>query len=305
MIRHLTSVDDFLDNDCNEIFRLASKFEKGGDFRNLCNGKFLEIAFFKPSIRTMNSLEAAISNLGGSLKKLDPQVFNDSRYDIETALRSLVPGSHIMAVRYENQDLDLTTLASRFPIPLINAMAGKEHAVGGFWFYYSLSKRFDLSKIKIGVYGLAGESQPLRAIIKLLGRFGATFFEDSVIDEFKTSEKIIKSIQESGGNLIRSHLNEFLGKIDVLIICEGGQTESLDRDLMKKYLKIFRTITMKEISKIKEDSLVITITPRRLEDDRDTVDKEVIKDKRFFDDILMNETVFVHMAVIHYLLNCV
>ena len=185
-------------------------------------------------------------------------------------------------------------------------MAGYEHAVGAFWFYYSLSKRFDLFKIKIGVYGLAGVSQPLRAIIRLLGRFGATFYEDSIIEEFETPNEIIEHIREHNGNVIKSRLNDdVLRNLDVLIICEGGPTESLDQNLVKKYLDKFRVITMNEISKMRENAIVITVTPRKLQDGRETIDKEVQNDMRFFDNRLMNETVFVHMAVIHYLLDSV
>ena len=57
---------------------------------------------------------------------------------------------------------------------------------------------------------------------------------------------------------------------------------------------------MNEISKMRENAIVITVTPRKLQDGRETIDKEVQNDMRFFDNRLMNETVFVHMAVIHY-----
>ena len=105
MVRHLTRVDDFTKKDCSEIFKLASEFESGGDFRNLHDGKMLEIAFFMASNRTIESFKDAMKNLGGNSKISVSKTTNISNEYVIKTLRSLISGSDIMAVRYENQDL--------------------------------------------------------------------------------------------------------------------------------------------------------------------------------------------------------
>ena len=69
MPRHLTSLDDLTSAELKDILNISAELKqkyKAGERPVLYPGRVLAQLFEKPSLRTRNSFEAAMINLGGS-----------------------------------------------------------------------------------------------------------------------------------------------------------------------------------------------------------------------------------------------
>ncbi len=130
MPRHLTSLDELTPSELHEILRTAAELKqnyKEGHRPALYPGRVLAQLFEKPSLRTRNSFEAAMINLGGSgifltMKEagLDGR---ESLADIATVLSSY---SDVITMRTFSHQLieDFTRFSS---CPVINALSDERH----------------------------------------------------------------------------------------------------------------------------------------------------------------------------------
>jgi len=130
MPRHLTSLDELTPGELHEILRTAVELKQNyneGNRPALYPGRVLSQLFEKPSLRTRNSFEAAMVNLGGSgifltMKEagLDGR---ESLADVATVLSSY---SDVITMRTFSQQLieDFTRYSS---CPVINALSDERH----------------------------------------------------------------------------------------------------------------------------------------------------------------------------------
>ncbi|MFA6896065.1 MAG: hypothetical protein WC242_02525 [Candidatus Paceibacterota bacterium] len=310
MPKHLIKAEDFTKEDYLEVCRRAKIFqegiEKGKDFTHLCPGKVLATLFFQESTCTSTILQSAIIRLGGGFVGISGTAGTydaSGEEDIEDFLRSYAPACDIMAVRHKSLNLD--DFSADFPIPLVNAMCGSdEHTNGSLTMIYSLSRRnFDFKKSTVGFYGMTKSSRPIKAMIKMLSIMGVTMYEDPVIDEFETPPHIKDFVKKTGGQLIRGKLEDFISKVDSLIIMEGLPQPGEDPGLVEKYNKLVKIFTEKDLELVKPDAFIQYVTPRILTDGRLTVEKEVDKDSRVIVKDFLREWVYASMGLYTYLLN--
>lgn len=130
MPRHLTSLDELTSAELEEILRTAVNLKqryRAGDRPALYPGRVLAQLYEKPSLRTRNSFEAAMINLGGSgifLTMAEAGLDGrESLADIATVLSSY---SDIITMRTFSQQL-IHDFAEYSSCPVINALSDERH----------------------------------------------------------------------------------------------------------------------------------------------------------------------------------
>lgn len=130
MIRHLTSLFDLTPEDLQSILALASELKAkhlSGERPQLLPGRVLAQLFEKPSLRTRNSFEAAMINLGGSgifLTTAEAGLNGrESLKDVATVLSSF---SDVITMRTFSQQL-IENFAAHSSCPVINALSDDRH----------------------------------------------------------------------------------------------------------------------------------------------------------------------------------
>ncbi|MFN3301972.1 MAG: hypothetical protein ACK413_03040 [Patescibacteria group bacterium] len=285
-IKHFTHTSDFTREDYLNVFKIAEKLEerlnKKKDLTNFCRGKVLGVAFLKESTRTLAAFQSAIIKLGGGWMGLTTKkgtYLESGEEDIEDTLSSLAQFSDLIVIRSDEVNLD--KLKREFKIPIINALAKDEHSINGLCFVYFLKKKFgDLSKIKVGFYGMTGASRPTKASYRVLSLFGTQIYEDSVVEGLGISQEIEKEINRFGPIFKRAKLEDFISQVDFLWIVEGIPQAGTPENLVSEFNKKVKIIGLDEINKLKKGALFYVCQPRQLTDGRFTVDKVIDKHPR-------------------------
>ena len=130
MIRHLTSLFDVTPQEVLSILDRAAELKakhKRGERPQLLPGRVLAQMFEKPSLRTRNSFEAAMINLGGSGVFLTTAEAGlngrESLHDVATVLSSY---SDVITMRTFSQQL-IEDFAKVSRCPVINALSDERH----------------------------------------------------------------------------------------------------------------------------------------------------------------------------------
>jgi len=130
MPRHLTSLYDLTPEELQAVLKTAADLKaryKVGDRPQLLPGRILAQMFEKPSLRTRNSFEAAMANLGGSGIFLTTEEAGlngrESIHDVATVLSSY---SDVITMRTFSQQL-IEDFAKSSSCPIINALSDDRH----------------------------------------------------------------------------------------------------------------------------------------------------------------------------------
>lgn len=130
MPKHLTSLYDFTPEDVVSILNIAGDLKqkyKAGDRPSLLPGRVLSQLFEKPSLRTRNSFEAAMVNLGGNGIFMTTEEAGlkgrESLKDVATVLSSY---SDVITMRTFSQQL-IEEFAAFSQCPVINALSDDRH----------------------------------------------------------------------------------------------------------------------------------------------------------------------------------
>ncbi len=124
--RDLLSLADLSAAEVAELLELAIQM-KAGATRPRCEGKVLGLLFYKNSTRTRVSFSVAISQLGGQVLDLNPNVTQVSRGEpIADTARVLSRYLDVLAIRTFAQ-ADLQTFADYADIPVVNALSDLAH----------------------------------------------------------------------------------------------------------------------------------------------------------------------------------
>lgn len=130
MPRHLTSLDDLTSDDLQEILRTAADLKQkynAGDRPALYPGRVLAQLFEKPSLRTRNSFEAAIVNLGGSGIFLTmAEAGLDGRESLSDVATVLSSYSDVITMRTFSQEF-IHDFAGYCSCPVVNALSDDRH----------------------------------------------------------------------------------------------------------------------------------------------------------------------------------
>lgn len=308
-MKHFTQVSDLTRDEYTEVFRRALIFQDKPhpDHASLATGKALAIGFFQESTRTVAGLQASIIKLGGGwlgITSSQGSYVESGEESMEDTLLSLAEYSDIMAVRHK--DFDLSAFASKSPVPLINGMCGgDEHSTAALAIAYTIQRQLGkLDGLNIGIYGMTKSSRPAKGLLKALSKYNTTFYEDSVVDELQTPPDIRKIVEENGSKIIKVKLDDFLEKIDFLLIVEGLPQSGEDEAVIKSYNSQFKILGKKDLDKLRKDAIFMYGMPSVMTDGRLIVKKEELdKDKRMIGFNLLREFVFVNMALTTLLLD--
>ena len=130
MTRHITSLYDLAPDELQAILKTAADLKakyQSGERPQLLPGRVLAQMFEKPSLRTRNSFEAAMANLGGSgifLTTAEAGLNGrESVHDVATVLSSY---SDVITMRTFSQKL-IEDFAKFSTCPVINALSDDRH----------------------------------------------------------------------------------------------------------------------------------------------------------------------------------
>lgn len=130
MLRHLTSLFDLTVEDLQNILATAKSLKTRhlkGDRPQMFPGRILVQMFEKPSLRTRNSFEAAIANLGGSGMFLTTaEAGLNGRESIQDVAKVISSYSDVITMRTFSQQL-IDEFASISSCPVINALSDDRH----------------------------------------------------------------------------------------------------------------------------------------------------------------------------------
>lgn len=276
----------------------------GQDLQNFnLNRKVLGLLFLNESTRTSSSLKSSFIRLGGGWISIEGSkgTYLEKKSDsIERTLYSLFAYSDILAVR---GDIDIRYF-NGLKIPIINA--GNDFVltpIWGIWLAFLLSKTFDdLKNLKIGTYGLAMYSTPLKSYYNALSYFNITFFEDSIIPEAGSDDEIILRIRQNGSQIIASPIYDFINDIYFLIIIDAIPPIQYDKELYKNFLKHYKPINNEIISKLNAGSYFFYVEPNVIPQLGKTIHNEIINDTKALNDKFNELSVICNYGVFNYLL---
>lgn len=280
--KHFTHTSDFTKENYLKVFEIAEKLEKMKDISSITKGKVLAVAFLKESTETLATFQSAIIKLGGGWMGITTKkgtYLEAGEEEIHDTLERLSRSADLIVIRGDN--IDFQKLKERIKVPIINALAEDEHTIGGLAFTYFLKKNFqDLSKVKVGFYGMTGASRPCKAIYRILSLSGSEVYEDPVIPELGMTPEINEEVTKKGLKLKKASLEEFIDKVDYLWIVEGLAVAGTPENLVNKFNERVKILGPQDIAKLKESALFGVCEPRLLSDGRFTVDTAIDKSQK-------------------------
>lgn len=302
--RHFIKISDFSQQEYLQMFKLASQFQKEGNFTHLCSGKVLAALFFAESTRTSSIYQSAIVKLGGGWVGFSSPTgtyVKSGEEDVYDTIRSYATVSNIMVIRH-NQ-LNLEKVASQSNVPVINALCGRdEHPSAAMAEVYSIFRKIGkVSGLNIGFYGAISASRPLKSYMKIFSLFGNKLYSDSVTKEFSLPLDIQKFIKKNGGQLVQTKLTDFLPLVDLLII-DGTPQKGTPEKLVKEFNKGFETITSKEIALMKKTAVFQVIMPRYTTEGKSTLSHKLDNHPQNHTLPMLTDWLYAAMAQITFLL---
>lgn len=124
MIRHFLEIDDVTPSELEEILDASEKTHGA-----LLDGRGVALIFEKPSLRTRNSAEMAVVQLGGHPAYItDSEISLDKRESVEDVTRTLNGYYDVLAARvYEHRKLERMAAVAAHPV--VNLLSDAGHPV--------------------------------------------------------------------------------------------------------------------------------------------------------------------------------
>ena len=284
-----------------EILNESKKCEQG-NYPDL-KGKIIGILTLRPSLRSTASFMSSALKSGANYINFDVRYVTAGEETMHDTIQSIDTLVDLLTVRTP-MDMEITDLTSK--VPILNAMAGDEHTTAAIWILYSMWKRWGFSELKgkkVGVYGQVKFSQPMISFYRVWSKLGVEFVEDSIEGEFGSDEKLIENIKSSGGTFEKGKLEEFIDKVDFLVVTEGRPGEGADPKLVEVYNGKYKKINRTLIDRLKDGAYWFYVGPRQLTNGELTVE-EALDDhpKLIPEGIMMEESLWVNMALYKYFL---
>lgn len=146
-MRHLLEIDDLSRDELLEVLGLST-----GPVPAVLDGAGMALLFEKPSLRTRNSMEMAVVQLGGHpLSILPDEVGLDTRETVEDVTRTLC-GYHAMIGARVFEHSKIERMAASSAVPVVNMLSDDAHPLQALADVLTLAECFD------GVDSLAGRS---------------------------------------------------------------------------------------------------------------------------------------------------
>lgn len=279
--KHFVSSKDLKKEEYEEILRRFDYFVEKGISPDLARGKIVATLFFQPSTRTMNCFQSAMLRAGGGWIGVTSAegISMGKGESWEDTIREYGSFADCIVIRHPDDD-SADRAAKAATVPIINGGSGsREHAVGTAMMLCLLShylKKFkkSLKGAKFGLYGTPEINRVSKALVPILGFWGIELFIDD-LGHFPLPKEVEEAAKINGIKSIKyDKLDNFLGKIDGLIVTRGLQKGIIPADKFPKekeemILKLYKPITRQHMKKMKPDSLLYMITPLIFEIERD------------------------------------
>lgn len=245
MPRHFLRTHDL---DDAAIWRVLAAAEEATNGRCRLPGKVLGLLFAKESLRTSSALKSAIIRAGGGwlgVEGTGGTYLASDKEDLRETAQWITAYCDVLAVRAELPEDYLRSL----PVPVVNALAGDDHCLGGLFQVHYLWRQFGrLDGLKIGVYGRASQSRPIKSYYRMLSRFGMRFFEDSVVPVARSTPDLCREIGENGSEIAFLPLREFIHEVDCLIVVDGQPYPGVGEEATAEFDHEYRTIGARDLA---------------------------------------------------------
>lgn len=221
--RHLVCSQDIDKAGYDEIMRRAESFLAGGIPSRLMEGKVVATLFFQPSTRTQARFQSAIIRAGGGWLGDARNTYDGKSESLEDTVRTFSDYADIIVLRHPQPDAaEMGARVSR--VPVLNGGNGtKEHATGAGFMLYNI--RHYLGHVEgatIGFYGPAECSRCAKALLPLLGYYGANVFVDDLQGHFPFPKDVAEAAHGNGlGALEYDRLDRFIDRVDWLVVCNA------------------------------------------------------------------------------------
>lgn len=298
-MKQLINVDELNLNRITNILDLSKALldSDGEKYNSLCLGKILSIVFLNESLRTSAILKAAMYKLGGNIIEVSNYV-DESSLDV---FNSILPLSDLSAIRADYVEFD--DLNSRFNVPLINSLCNRdEHSLSSLWHLLTMDILLNgIKGKKVGIYGQTAHCRAYLSLQKLLSKVGCDFYIDPVMDELGNPNVVDDYIVSNGASITKCNIADFISKVDVLLISDGqpmGGSNNDDNQLLLEYSKRYKVFDEKLINKLPDHAIANYMMPRKLVDERSTIDESILNHEKFYNSKMMDFGVYSTMALI-------
>ena len=272
-------------------------------------GKILINYFCEPSTRTSCSFQTAMYKLGGQVITINDQTSSRQKGEsLEDTIKTLGNYGDVIVMRHpEKGSVERATLVSS--VSIINAGDGSgEHPTQAlldiYTIYTELTKRGihinsdrRFPSLIITFVGDLKNSRTIHSLVYLLCYFPCIRFNYVCPEGLEMPEDICAVVEGKGiQQEYKSSLEETLSTTDIFYVTriqkERFNTEA-EYLLVKQY-----SITMKEVSVMKETAIIMHPLPRLME-----ISTDIDKDPRavYFNQV--ENGVYMRMAILHDILN--
>ena len=237
MPHHLLEVDDLTSSDIFEILELAVS-PKPND---LLSAKGVALLFEKPSNRTRNSMEMAITQLGGHPVTIRPdEVGIGQRESIGDIARTLSCYHEIIGARVFDHST-VTELAANANVPVINMLSDEAHPLQALADLLTISQEYTSFDGRIITY-IGDANNVARSLAIGCGLTGMSF-RIAHPEGYGFSDSDISKIQQSGTDLyITNEPKDAIKNADV--VYTDVWTSMGQESERKKRLQDFKNFTV-------------------------------------------------------------
>jgi ornithine carbamoyltransferase len=178
-LRHLTSVFDLTQHDVEEILAISADLKarlKRGDRPPLLQGRVLTLVFEKPSLRTRNSFEAAVIQLGGGSVFLTTHDAGlNGRESLHDIARVLSAYSDVIVMRTFRQSL-IEEFACLSRCPVVNGLSDELHPCQALTDLFTIQESFGrLAGLRIAYVGDGNNIAASLAMVAAYAKMPITF----------------------------------------------------------------------------------------------------------------------------------
>ncbi len=298
-MKHILSVSQFTKEDIEAIFAQARHFKKqveSGIILDPLAGKISTNLFYEPSTRTSSSFAAAMYRLGGSVISI-----NDVQYSsvakgetLEDTIRTLEQYCDAIILRHSEVGAARKAAAAS-AVPIINAGDGiGEHPTQALLDLFTIyEEQGKIDGLTISLVGDLKYGRTVHSLAEILNHFTVTLqlvspSELCLPDEEK--HKITNPITT------HSSLDNVLENSDIMYVTRIQKERFADLTEYEN-LKDSYTLTLKELSKMKQSARIMHPLPRVGE-----IAFEVDDDPRAAYFRQMKNGLYVRMALLSYAL---
>jgi ornithine carbamoyltransferase len=194
--RHFLDVDDL---DVEELEQVLSEAENP-DPRQILTGRGAALLFEKPSLRTRNSMELAVVQLGGHpVSILGDEAGIDTRETAEDIARVLSRYHAVLAARVFDHS-KLERLASTSRVPVVNMLSDDAHPCQTLADLLTLRQRF--GSLKGRVIGYVGDGNNVCASLMLGAAMQGMEIRVATPPGYAPSDRAVERAGDSGEVLV-------------------------------------------------------------------------------------------------------